>query len=146
MRVLSRRRKFAKAVACGYYKGAGFVVLTEPSPLPGLLLWVRATTRRRGVGELCPQAPRVCALGCLRLGPQPATGTHPTRPISRGHAATASGRRRVLPTALAGWGPSLLGTAATPELAVRGAVRGPPAEAKRARCDGVGRQRHLSTA
>ena len=33
MRVLSRRRKFAKAVACGYSEGAGFVVLTEPSPL-----------------------------------------------------------------------------------------------------------------
>ena len=31
MRVLSRRRKFAKAVACGYSEGAGFVVLTEPS-------------------------------------------------------------------------------------------------------------------
>ncbi len=31
MRVLSRRLKFAKAVACGYSEGAGFVVLTEPS-------------------------------------------------------------------------------------------------------------------
>ena len=33
MRVLSRRSNLPKAVACGYSEGAGFVVLTEPSPL-----------------------------------------------------------------------------------------------------------------
>ena len=98
MRVLSRRRKFAKAVACGYFEGAGFIVLTEPSLCHLRRQW--ALTRRRGVGEACPR-PRGCALGFLytRLGHRPLTGTHPSRPTSRGHAATASGRRRLLPTA-----------------------------------------------
>ena len=32
MRVLSRRSNLREAVACGYSEGAGFVVLTEPSP------------------------------------------------------------------------------------------------------------------
>ena len=90
--------KFAKAVACGYSEGAGFVVLTEPSPWPlALLLWVRCTTRRRGDGEVCPRAPRVCALGCLysRLGHHWHTQPGPSAEAT----ATASGRRRVLPTA-----------------------------------------------
>ena len=90
MRVLSRCSNLPKAVACGYSEGAGFVVLTEPpplGPLPLCALW--ATTRRRGVGELCPRAPRVCALGCLRLGHQPATGTHQLGP-----SAEATPRRR----------------------------------------------------
>ena len=34
MRVLSRRSNLPKAVACGYSEGAGFAVLTEPSPCP----------------------------------------------------------------------------------------------------------------
>ena len=64
MRVLSRRSNLPKALACGYSEDAGFVVLTEPSPWPlALLLRVRCTTRQRGVGEVCPQAPNMCALG-----------------------------------------------------------------------------------
>ena len=76
MRVLSRRPNLPKAVACGYYEGAGFVVLTEPSPLSfALLLWVRCTTRRRGVGEVCSQAPRGCAHSAVPLGSLTVTHT-----------------------------------------------------------------------
>ena len=91
MRVLSRRSNLPKTVACGYSEGAGFVVLTEPS----LLFAGRSaphvgdpsTRRLRAV----PQAPRaLCALGCLRLGHQPATGTHQLGPSAEA-TATASG-------------------------------------------------------
>ena len=72
VRVLSRRSNLLKAVACGYSEGAGFAVLTEPSPLR--FCSVRATTRRGGVGELSVQAPRPCArlavsASDLRLSP-----------------------------------------------------------------------------
>ena len=87
-----------KAVACGYYEGAGFVVLTEPSPWPfALLLCVRCTTRRRGVGELCPQAPRPCALGCVFVSPGASRVPISRRPSALrrgggGHSSMASGR------------------------------------------------------
>ena len=56
MRVLSRRSNLPKAVACGYSEGAGFVVLTEPSPLvlgPSALRAVHDswTRRRRAVSQ-----------------------------------------------------------------------------------------------
>ena len=65
MRVLSRRRKFAKAVACGYSEGAGFTVSnrTLPFSLAGRSaphLGDPSTRRWRAVS----QATRVCALGC----------------------------------------------------------------------------------
>ena len=76
MRVLSRRRKFAKAVACGYSEGAGFACSN------GTLLLLPAalcSTRGRPVDlamASCVQDPRVsCALGCAswghRLSPVP---------------------------------------------------------------------------
>ena len=90
VRVLSRRSNLPKAVACGYSEGAGFAVLTEPCAWPLALLRLMgddsSTRRRRAVS----QAPRVsCALGCLRLGHQPATGTHQLGP-----SAEATPRRR----------------------------------------------------
>ena len=91
MRVLSRRRKFAQGRSVRVFRGCGFCRSNGTLPLAfALLLWVRCTTRRRGDGEVCPRAPRVCALGCLysRLGhhwhtqPGPSAGATPRR--SRG--------------------------------------------------------------
>ena len=52
MRVLSRRSNLPKAVACGYYEGAGFVVLTEPFPFacPSALSAVHDSSTRRWRG------------------------------------------------------------------------------------------------
>ena len=96
MRVLSRRANLPKAVACGYSEGAGFFVLTEPFPWPlALLLCVRCTTRRRGVGELCSGAPRPCALGCLytRLPPLAHTQAGPSAQPRRDGVAAATSPR-----------------------------------------------------
>ena len=129
MRVLSRRSNLRKAVACGYSEGAGFVVLTEPpplGPLPLCALW--ATTRRRGVGELCRRAPRVsCALGWLCTLARATSHWQPpsaeATPRRRRGGGDSSRRHRQggVPVCLA------LGGAATPELA----VPGPSAEAEK---------------
>ena len=73
MRVLSRRSNLPKAVACGYSEGAGFVVLTEPSPWPlALLLLCGARLVDAAVVRYVP-GPRGCALGCVSgyTTPQP---------------------------------------------------------------------------
>ena len=133
MRVLSRRSNLPKAVACGYCEGAGFVVLTEPSPWPlALLLWVRCTTRRRGVGELCPSRPRGCAHSAASTLGWATTGTlnlaHQQRPRRRRRGGDESSRRR-----RQGGVPSLLWHLG----AAKSAVRRPSAEAEKARGDGV---------
>ena len=77
-----------------------------------------------GVGELCPGRRTVhSAVSPLQLGP-----SRPPPPISssRGRRGEASGRRRLVPTASAGWSPSPLALGAA-----KSAVRGPSAEAKK---------------
>ena len=94
-------------------------------------------SRRCGVGEACPIPGGVCALGCLRLGHQPATGTHQLGPSVEA-TATASGaddssrRRRHggVPVCLA------LGGAPLPSWPSAGHQQRP----KKARGDGVERR------
>ena len=144
MRVLSRRSNLPKAVACGYSEGAGFVVLTEPFPLalgPSALC-VRCTTPRRGVGEACRRATSPCALGC-------ASELTLTRcPVG---SPSAGGRARcdVGAAAIPRWrrrGVSVAQRPCTRLCPTLSSARSRPTpSAAEARCDGVGRRRHLST-
>ena len=113
-------------------------VLTEPSPWPfAFLLRVRCTTRRRGVGELCPRAPRPCARLCLSLQvhtPQPRLVAAPpsaeATPRRRRRGAGDSSRRRrqgAVPVGTGGCLPSRPST-------------GHQQRPKKARGDGVGRR------
>ena len=64
VRVLSRRRKFAKGRSVRVFRGCGFCRSNGTLLLlPALLLHTWAT-RGRGVDEVCPQATSPCALGC----------------------------------------------------------------------------------
>ena len=90
VRVLSRRRKFTKAVACGYSEGAGFVrsngtlpLFLGPSAPCGRLLVDAALTRC----VPCPETVR----SALSSGYHPTSCTPHTQP---GPSAEATPRRR----------------------------------------------------
>ena len=122
MRVLSRRSNCPKAVACGYSEGAGFVVLTEPSPF-SLAVPFCSTPGRPVDAALarCVPGPDL-ARGCAHLAASLNWATHwHTRRDGVG-AATSP------PDGVGRVGSQSVGTgAATPELA----VRGPSAEAEK---------------
>ena len=130
MRVLSRRSNLPKAVACGYSEGAGFVVLTEPSPFVVPFCSACGARLVDAASASCVPGPRGCAhsavLGWATNLPLAHTSlAHQQRPRRDGVGAATSPRDGV---GMA-WGLSLLGTGgtATPELA----VRGPSAEAEK---------------
>ena len=94
VRVLSRRSNLPKAVACGYSEGAGFVVLTEPSPsllpCPSAPHLGDPSTRRR---EVCPRRRGRCVhsavLGWATNLPLAHTSlAHQQRPRRRRRALT----------------------------------------------------------
>ena len=100
MRVLSRRRNFAKAIACGYYEGAGFAC--SNGTLPCFCRPFRSTPSRpvdAALASCLPRAPRVCTLGCASghtLSPvpvgSPSAGSRARCDV--GAAATPRWRRR----------------------------------------------------
>ena len=104
MRVLSRRRKFAKAVACGYSEGAGFACSNGTLPFSLAVPFCSTPGRpvdaaSRGVSP----APRVCTLLCLCGHTHPGASHLPIsrRPsaLRRGEATTLRRRRRAVPVA-----------------------------------------------
>ena len=83
-----------------------------------------ATTLRRRRRAVSGAQDR--ALGCVPTPARPVTSPPPPISSSRGRRGEASGRRRLVPTASAGWSPSPLALGAA-----KSAVRGPSAEAKK---------------
>ena len=138
MRVLSRRSKFAKAVACGYPEGAGFVVLTEPSSSCRPLCATRGRPVDAALARYGPGPEGVRTRLCLwvtltrcQSGPHQQRGPSALR---RGVATTLRRRRRAVPRAQ----DRALGCVPTPARP----VTSPPISNS---SDGVERRRLLST-
>ena len=138
MRVLSRRRNFAKAIACGYYEGAGFAC--SNGTLPCFCRPFCSTPGRpvdAAVASCLPRAPRVCTLRLCILSPvpvgSPSAGSRARCDV--GAAATPRWRRRGVQ------GAQRPCTRLCRFVPTRSARHVPPYQATaEARCDGVGRR------